>query len=308
MALAIAVFLLTVGSVAFHFLSPWWFTPLASNWGSIDDTIIITFWVTGVVLIALNLFMAFAIWRYRYRKDRRAEYEPENTKLEGWLVGLTTVGVVAMLAPGLIAWADFVSVPEEAHMFEVVGQQWSWSYRYPGRDGILGTTDNKHVDFDNPFGITPDDPYGQDDILVQSDEVHIPLDQPVKVLLRSLDVLHDFYVPQFRAKMDMVPGSVSYFWFTPTKVGSYEVLCAELCGQGHYAMRGIVVVDEETEFEAWLGEQSTFAQSMALAQAPAADDKKQLASAQIVAPVSAIYKVEDEQLGLLNAYLNSGLE
>lgn len=308
MAIAIVVVLLIVGSTVFHFMSPWWFTPLASNWGSIDDTIMITFWVTGVVLIAINLFMAYAIWRYRYQKDRRAEYEPENKKLEGWLIGLTTLGVAAMLAPGLIVWADFVAVPEDAHVFEVMGQQWQWSYRYPGRDGILGTTDNKYVDFDNPFGIKPDDPYGQDDILVQSDEVHVPIDQPVKVLLRSLDVLHDFYVPNFRAKMDLVPGLITYFWFTPTKIGSYEVLCAELCGQGHYAMRGIVVVDEQIEFEAWLAEQPTFAQSMALARAPGTDGQEQTASAQSVASISADYKISDEQLNLLNAYLDSSLE
>ncbi len=308
MAIAIVLFLLLVGSTVFHFMSPWWFTPLASNWGSIDDTIILTFWVTGIVLIAVNLFMVYAIWRYRYQKDRRAEYEPENKKLEGWLIGLTTLGVVAMLAPGLIVWADYVAVPEDAHMLEVVGQQWQWSYRYPGRDGIMGTSDNRYIDFDNPFGIKPDDPYGQDDILVHSDEVHIPIDQPVKVLLRSIDVLHDFYVPNFRAKMDLVPGLISYFWFTPTKLGSYEVLCAELCGQGHYAMRGIVVVDEEAVFEAWLAEQPTFAQSMALARAPGIDGQEQMASAQSVASISADYKVSDEQLNLLNAYLDSSLE
>ena len=83
------------------------------------------------------------------------------------------------------------------------------------------------------------------------------------MLLRSIDVLHDFYVPQFRAKMDMVPGQVTYFWFTPTRTGTFDVLCFELCGVGHYAMRGKVVVENESAFQAWLEEQPTFAQSMA---------------------------------------------
>ena len=265
MAIAIALLLVAVGSVAFHFLSPWWWTPIASNWGYIDDTIIITFWVTGVVFIGILLFMAYCAYRYRYQKGRRAEYEPENKKLELWLTGLTAVGVAVMLTPGLFVWNQFVTVPEDATEFEVLGQQWQWSFRFPGEDGVLGTTGFRHMSDDNPFGLNPDDPRGQDDLLVESDEVHLALDKPVKVLLRSIDVLHDFYVPEFRAKMDLVPGSVTFFWFIPIRTGSFDILCFELCGFGHYAMRSTVVVEEESAFQAWLQEQPTFAQTMALA-------------------------------------------
>ncbi|MEW9835089.1 cytochrome c oxidase subunit II [Mesorhizobium sp. ZMM04-4] len=106
----------------------------------------------------------------------------------------------------------------------------------------------------------PDDPNGQDDVIVEAADLHLPVGKPVKMLLRSIDVLHDFYVPEFRAKMDMVPGSVTYFWFTPTRTGTFEVLCAELCGTGHGFMRGIVMIDTAEEYQAWLQEQSTFAQ------------------------------------------------
>ena len=105
MVLAIVLVLLVVGSVLFHFLSPWYFTPVASNWGAIDDTISLTFWVTGAVFVAVNLFVAYCVIRYRQRKGSRAAYEPENTKLEWWLTGLTAVGVASMLAPGLLVWA-----------------------------------------------------------------------------------------------------------------------------------------------------------------------------------------------------------
>ncbi len=260
---AIALFLVTAGTVAFHFLSPWWWTPIASNWGYIDDTIIITFWVTGVVFVAIVLFMAYCTFRYRYREERRAAYEPENTKLEWWLTGLTSVGVVVMLTPGLFVWDQFVTVPEDASELEVVGQQWQWSFRFPGTDGVLGTSDPRNINDDNPFGLNPNDPNGQDDVLIDDSEVHLPIDRPVKVLTRSIDVLHDFYVPQFRAKMDMVPGMVTYFWFTPTRTGTFDILCFELCGVGHYLMRGNVVVEEESAFQAWLEEQPTFAQSLA---------------------------------------------
>jgi cytochrome c oxidase subunit 2 len=278
MIVALLFVLVAVGTVAFHFVSPWWWTPIASNWGYIDDTIIITFWVTGVVFIAVVVFMAYCSLRYRYRKERRAEYEPENKKLEIWLTGLTALGVVVMLTPGLFVWNQFVTVPEEAAEFEVLGQQWQWSFRFPGKDGMLGTSAVQNIDDDNPFGLNPNDPNGQDDVLIDGDDLHLPLDKPVKVLLRSIDVLHDFYVPEFRAKMDMVPGAVTYFWLIPTRIGAFDILCFELCGLGHHAMRGVVVVEEESSFQAWLEEQPTFAQSLAKARRGTGDDLKLVSS------------------------------
>jgi len=263
MILAVVLVILTLGSVLFHFLSPWYLTPLASNWVAIDDTLDITFIVCGTVFLVVNLFMAYCVWKFRYDKNRRAEYEPENKKLEWWLTGITTVGVVAMLAPGLFVWAEFVTVPDDAVELEAVGQQWHWSYRLPGADGKFGAIESRYVSDDNPFGMEREDPAGQDDILIFSSEVHVLLDQPIKFLLRSKDVLHDFAVAQFRVKMDLVPGLVSYLWFTPTVVGEYEVLCEELCGVGHHTMRGWVVVDEQAEYDAWLAQQPTYADVLA---------------------------------------------
>jgi cytochrome c oxidase subunit II len=260
MAIAVALIVLALGSVLFHFLSPWYFTPIASNWGTIDSTIAITFWVTGTVFVAVNLFVAWALIRYRYRQGGRATYQPENKKLEWWLLGLTGVGVAAMLAPGLVVWADVVHVPKDAQTVEVIAQQWHWSYRLPGKDGKLGTVHSRFVTDANPFGLNPADPNGQDDVLLSTPELHVPLGQPVKLLLRSKDVLHDFAVAQLRVKMDMVPGLVTYIWFTPTRTGSFDILCEELCGTGHFAMRGRLVVDEPAAFRAWLDGQSTFAQ------------------------------------------------
>jgi cytochrome c oxidase subunit 2 len=265
MVVGIVLVLLIVGSLLFHFLSPWYFTPIASNWQAMDDTISITFWVTGFFFVAINLFMAYAVFRYRQRKGGRAAYVPENKKLEWWLTGLTTLGISAMLAPGLFVWAKFVEVPKDAAVFEAVGKQWSWSFRFPGKDGKLGTVDARYVSDKNPFGMNPDDPTGQDDVLISSPELHLPVGRPVKALLRSIDVLHDFAVPQFRAKMDLVPGLVTYIWFTPTRTGKFDLLCNELCGVGHFVMRGKVVVEEEREFQAWLSSYPTFAQTSAQA-------------------------------------------
>jgi cytochrome c oxidase subunit 2 len=261
MIFAYALILLVVGTVLFHFFSPWWFTPIASNWTMMDQTVNITFWVTGVVFIAINLFMAYCVIRYRHRKAIQAHYEPENKKLEWWLTIVTSVGIAAMLAPGLAVWARFVTVPSGASEVEVVGEQWNFSYRFPGKDGVLGTTDIRLASVDNPFAMDPNDPKGQDDILVTSPELHLPLGRPVKVLLRAKDVLHQFAVPAFRVKMDMVPGMVTYFWFTPTRTGTYDALCEQLCGMAHFTMRGRVVVDEPEAFQSWLARQPTYAQT-----------------------------------------------
>jgi cytochrome c oxidase subunit 2 len=259
MATAIILVLVAVGSVVFHFLSPWWWTPIASNWQYIDSTIIITFWITGAVFVAVILFMAYCVYRFRYQPGNSAHYEPENKRLEWWLTVVTGIGVAAMLAPGLYVWHQFVTVPANATEIEVVGRQWSWAYRLPGKDGKLGTSDTRNVSAENPLGIHANDPNGKDDVVVDGDDLHLPIGKPVKVLMRAIDVLHDFYVPEFRAKMDMIPGSVTYFWITPTRTGTFDVLCAELCGVGHPQMRSKVIVEEESKYQAWLDKQQTFA-------------------------------------------------
>ena len=155
---------------------------------------------------------------------------------------------------------QFVRSPDGASEIEVVGQQWQWSFRLPGKDGRLGTADIRYVSPNNPLGLNPRDPNGRDDVVIEGGELHLPLDKPVKVVLRSIDVVHDFYVPEFRARMNLVPGMVTHFWFTPARTGTFDILCAALCGVGHPMMRGKVVVDTEIDYQAWLDEQKTFAQ------------------------------------------------
>ncbi len=262
MAIARVLVLVAIGSVLFHLLSPWWFTPIASNWGYIDDTINITFWITGTVFTVVVLFTAYCVLRFRHQPGRQAAYEPENKKLESWLAIGTAVGVAAMLAPGLFVWNQFVTVPQDATAVEVVGQQWQWSFRLPGKTGRLGTSDASYVTPDNPLGLNPRDPDGQGNVVIQGDDLHLPVGKPVRVLLRSIDVIHDFYVPEFRAKMDLMPGLVTRFWITPTRTGKFEILCAGFCGVGHPQMRGNVVVESESDYQEWLQKQQTFAQML----------------------------------------------
>ena len=268
MLIAFGIFLLIVITLLFHFFSPWWFTEIAADWGSIDTTVNITFAVTGIVFIILNAFLVWVIVRYRHREGLEAHYEPESKKLEWWLTIITSIGVIAMLAPGLLVWNKIVTVPDDAAVVEVVGQQWHWNFRFPGKDGVLGQVEIGLVTVDNPFGMKPDDPAGMDDILILNPELHIPVGSPYKFVLRSRDVLHNFTVPQFRVKMDLIPGMSSYVWATPTRTGRFEILCEELCGIAHYAMRGAVVVEEQADFEAWLAGYPSFAETL---QSPAPD-------------------------------------
>ncbi len=252
-----------IGSVLFHIFTPWWWTDIASNWGAMDDTINLTFWIGGGVFILVCLFMVYCTFKFSYKEGRKVEYKPEDNKLEKILTVATTLGVAALLAPGLIVWNEFINTPKNALNIEVMAWQWGWQYRLPGEDGKLGTAQVVKISDENPFGINLDDPNGKDDILIQSDELHLKTNRPVQILLRSVDVLHNFYVPQFRAKMDAIPGIISYYWFEPNKLGEYEVLCAEYCGLGHYGMRAKVVVENEQNYENWLEEQETFSNLIA---------------------------------------------
>ena len=129
----------------------------------------------------------------------------------------------------------------------------------PGKDGVLGTVDVKYIsDITN---IEPRRSLRKDDVLIEDNAVHIPVKSPSRWCCRN--VLHDFFVPQFRARMNLVPGSVTWPWFTPTKIGTFEILCAQLCGVGHYTMRGTVIVDDQSTFDAWLNKQHTFAPARA---------------------------------------------
>lgn len=279
MATAIVLVAIILGSIIFTWWSPYWFTEIASNWVSMDQTLILTFWITGIVTVIVVLFMAWCIYKYRSDNNVVAEYEPENKKLEVWLTVATTIGVVAMLAPGLIVWEDYVHPPENAVNVEALGKQWEWHYRLPGADGKLGKTDIRFYDaVENPFAIDPEDANGADDVLIEYEELYLPMDQPVKMNLRSYDVLHNFYVPEFRAKMDLVPGMITYFWLTPIRTGRFEVLCAEHCGTGHYTMHSWVNVATQEDYDAWLSEQITYAEYAANVQ----ESKKALAVAEAV--------------------------
>lgn len=283
MAASIVFALFTIMVVFFNYYSienQFWFPELASNWGDMDTATLMTLIISGIVFVVLSLFICYCLIRFRHRENSKAEYQIGNNKVEGWLIALTTIGVIALLAPGLMVYSQLINEPEDSLRIEAIGEQWTWSFRLPGADNTFGKTNPKHFGIKNSFGLDPDDKYAQDDILIQSSTLHLPVNQPIALSLRSKDVLHDFYVPQFRVKMDLVPGQLTNLWFEPTVEGEYEILCAEYCGLQHTYMRGLVVVESEEKYKQWLSEQIIFANTSL--NLPPDADKQEIVSGEML--------------------------
>ncbi|MFN4179043.1 MAG: cytochrome c oxidase subunit II [Armatimonadota bacterium] len=242
----------------------WWLPPLASEHGKAIDTLfVVTLIVTGTVFVLVHLFLAFLVVRYSGSENRRATYQVGNRTLEIIWTIVPAVILTSLIVSGGRLWSriQISGPPKDAFEVEVWGEQFRWTFRYPGKDGKFGRTDPKLISVENPLGIDKNDPASKDDIFFFAGEenLHIPVNKPVVIYLRSKDVLHSFYVPQFRVKQDAVPGMVTRTWFVATKKGEYEIVCAELCGLGHYMMRGVMVVEDEEDVQNWLKEQLTVA-------------------------------------------------
>ena len=236
----------------------WWLPPLASpRAADIDRMLTIMLVTIGIVFIFVHALLAMFVIRFS-RRGGRALYWHENRRLEFlWTVVPAGIMAVMTLMGGSI-WASIHSPPpaeaagEETIEIEVWARQFGWEARYPGPDGQLGHVDPRLVSAENPFGIEPSDPAGADDKTVStSDPIRVPVNTNVVVHLRSRDVIHSFFVPNLRVKMDAVPGRMNSLWFRPTETGTFEIACAELCGVGHYIMRSQLIVLPQDEFAAW---------------------------------------------------------
>jgi cytochrome c oxidase subunit II len=234
----------------------WWMLPVASAHGVEVDRLINTTWVvTGIVFVLVHIVLAAFVWRYADRGTGRAAYWHDDRTLELTYTLVPAAVLVTLVSMGAVAWARVHSPPPAGAMVvDVRGEQFGWLFRYPGPDGVFGRTNPARIHTrDNPMGLDPADRTGADDIVTR--ELHLVTDEPVRIRLRGKDVLHSFFVPAFRVKQDVVPGMTIETWFTPTRAGVYEIACAELCGVGHYIMRGRITVESRTAFAAWLAGQ-----------------------------------------------------
>ncbi len=231
-----------------------------------------TLWATVPVFVVTHILLFFFAWKYRQDKTKVSKFFPDDNRLELIWTLVPAVVMVFLVVDGLANWNRIMGpAPENAVVIEATGQQFYWTLRYAGKDNELGRKSVRLMTDDNPFGQDWDDPANKDDFM--ADDLYLPVGQPVLVKINSMDVLHNFFLPHFRVKMDAVPGIPTQFWLTPTKTTEqmieetgnpdfqYELACAELCGKAHYNMKKKVFVVEADEFNKWKAEQEPLSKS-----------------------------------------------
>ncbi len=258
-AFALAAFLvcMTVVSVYCFWAKVWWFPPAINDIGhEIDAQFARTFLITGVVFVLAQLGLAYAVFKFRDRGQKATYFEGNNTMEIIW----TLATIVLFVGLGLYArnaWAEvhFMGAEPGALQIEVTGQQFVWNFRYAGADGKFGREKPELVSAStgNPVGLDPTDPASKDDIV--SPVIAVPAGREVELTIRSQDVTHSFFVRELRLKQDAVPGMEIHMHFTATEPGDYEIVCAQLCGLGHYRMHSILSVMSETDFQKWMKDQ-----------------------------------------------------
>ncbi len=238
----------------------------ASEEGEKIDTMLwITIAITGVVFIITQILLFWFAYKYQENDNRRAYFFPHNTKLELIWTTVPAIFLTVLVVFGLKYWFKITGdPPKDSLLVEVTGHQFGWDFRYPGEDGMLGKKNFKL--YNNPagntLGVDFNDPESHDDL--RANELHIPVGRPVKLVIHAQDVIHDVGLPHFRLKMDAVPGIPTTLWFTPKytteqmreRTGNpnftYEIACDQMCGSGHFSMRGVIVVETEENYKKWL--------------------------------------------------------
>ena len=231
---------------------------LASRHGAGIDAMLAYLLITvGGLFLTSYLALAYFIWRGSRRTEIGPRFASRRTEvlLSGALgLGMAVIAEGGVLAIGMPVWSEYFDATPGPEVVEidVTAQQFMWNVRYPGADGAFGRTDPQLIDdTSNPLGLVPGDPNGKDDI-VSLNEITVPVDRPVRVRLHAKDVIHSFFLPNFRVKQDAVPGMTPEIVFVPTRTGDYEIACAELCGLAHYRMRGFFHVVTAQQFDDWL--------------------------------------------------------
>jgi cytochrome c oxidase subunit 2 len=258
-AFAFLILILIVASLYLFIAQPYWFPPVASVHGArVDSLFFAVLVVTGIAFVVVQGALGYFVARYGGSGTERAGYWHDNPKAEAVLLIITAVILTVLVFMGQRVWASiyFSDAPADAIVIEATGEQFAWNFRYPGPDGAFGRTDNKLITQTNSIGLDRNDPVGKDDI-VSINDMHFPTGRAVKVRLRSKDVIHSLFLPNVRFKQDAVPGMTIELWFEPNRPGTYEIACAELCGLGHYRMKGALTIDDsQASFDTWLAEKA----------------------------------------------------
>ena len=239
----------------------WWLPPDISVHGHYIDAIIMYMhWFMLVLFVGWAGFMLYTLFRFRARPGHSADYYGVQTHASSYLeMAIVVVEVIILVGLSIPVWADLKSNPPTPQTADVevrmVAEQFAWNVHYPGPDGKFGKTDASVVDAGNPLGIVWDDAAAADDITTIN-HFHFPVGRKILMTLTSKDVIHSFWMNIMRVKQDAIPGMSSPMWFEAKETGEGEISCAQLCGLGHYRMKGFFAVDSEADYKAWLDERA----------------------------------------------------
>lgn len=247
--------------------------PNAAEHGyQIDHFIEFSHWFMGALFVGWTIYFIYVLVRFQKSRHPIADHEGVKSGISTHLeFAVVLIEAVLLLGFAIPLWATRVNhFPDNENpiIIHAIGQQFNWNFHLPGADNQFGKRDIALVSNSNPLGLDPHDPAGKDD-LVLLNEVHVPVDRPVIFELSSKDVIHNFGLPHMRIAQDAIPGQVIPMWFKPIKTGSYEVICGQLCGLGHYSMKGMLVVDTPSDYQAWLKERVDLAAPATAAPPPA---------------------------------------
>jgi cytochrome c oxidase subunit 2 len=226
----------------------------------IDRMTILTHWLMAILFVGWGAYFVFALIRFRAGANPKASYEGVKSHLASYLewavAGIELVLIVAFAIPAWASRVDAFPQENQATVVRVVAEQFAWNIHYPGADGQFGRVDPKLMGSDNPLGLDRTDPAAKDDI-TEINQLVLPVNKPVIVHLTSKDAIHSFSLIQMRVKQDAIPGETIPVWFTPIVTGDWEINCSQLCGLGHFRMRGAYSIKSQADFDAWMKDQVT---------------------------------------------------
>jgi cytochrome c oxidase subunit 2 len=232
----------------------------SKNGKAVDELMVYIHMLMLALFIGWILYFFYALYRFQSSRNHKADYHGVRSHASNY-IELTVAAIEAVLLVGIAVplWAKAVDKfppVSESTVIQIVAQQYAWNVRYPGPDGVFGRQDMKFVASDNVFGVDPSDMHGKDDIQTLND-IHVVVNKPVIIYLSSKDVIHSLRLLPMRVCQDAIPGLRIPVWFTPTKIGKYQVNCAQLCGPGHSSMSGgFLIVESQADFDKWIASKS----------------------------------------------------
>lgn len=233
----------------------------SAHGGALDQLNANVHWLMLILFVGWGLLFAYMLFRFRKSKHPKALYHGTHSHISTYAeAGIAVVEVILLVGFSIPLWYRWTKPPEKDKNpleIRVVAEQFAWNIHYPGPDGVFGRTAAKHVTTSNPLGIDPEDPNAKDDV-ASLNQLQLELNRPVTIRLASKDVIHSFNLPYMRVKQDATPGMEVPVHFTPVKASgneTWEIACAQLCGLGHYRMKGQYHVLPKADFDKWMAEQ-----------------------------------------------------